>query len=78
MGCHALRHGIFLTQGSKHCLLSLLHWQAGSLSLSTTWEALSLFIQLTQQTLMEVLLGGQYHVVGTEAANLGSNILAVT
>ena len=31
-----------------------------------------------QQTLMEVLLRGQYHVMGTEADNLGSNILVVT
>ena len=45
---------------------------------STTWEALSLFIQFIQQTLMEVLLRGQYHVMGTEADNLGSNILTVT
>ena len=31
VGCHALLHGIFLTQGSN---LSLLHWQGYSLSLS--------------------------------------------
>ena len=32
-GCHALLQGIFPTQGSKLCLLHLLHWQAGSLPL---------------------------------------------
>ena len=32
-GCHALLQGIFLTQGSNPCLLCLLHWQAGFLSL---------------------------------------------
>ena len=26
VGCHALLQGIFLTQGSNRCLLSLLHW----------------------------------------------------
>ena len=31
MGYHALLQGIFLTQGSNPCLLSCLHWQAGSL-----------------------------------------------
>ena len=31
VGCHALLQGIFLTQGSNPCLLSLLHWQVGSL-----------------------------------------------
>ena len=36
---HALLQGIFLTQGSNPHLLHLLHWQAGSLPLSTTWEA---------------------------------------
>ena len=30
MGCHALLQGIFLTQGLKRCLLSLLHWQVCS------------------------------------------------
>ena len=30
---HALLQGIFLTQGSNPRLLSLLHWQAGSLPL---------------------------------------------
>ena len=33
MGFHALPQGIFLTQESNLCLLCLLHWQAGSLSL---------------------------------------------
>ena len=31
MDCHALLQGIFPTQGSNLCLLSLLHWQLGSL-----------------------------------------------
>ena len=31
--------GIFLTQRLNPCLLRLLHWQAGSLPTSTTWEA---------------------------------------
>ena len=35
MGCHALLLGIFLTQGSNPCLLCLLHWQAGYLTLVT-------------------------------------------
>ena len=34
VGCHFLLQGIFLTQGSNPSLLCLLHWQAGSLSLS--------------------------------------------
>ena len=34
MGCHFLLQGIFLTQGSNLCLLSLLHWQKDSLPLS--------------------------------------------
>ena len=32
--CHFLLQGIFLTQGSNSCLLSLLHWQMGSLPLA--------------------------------------------
>ena len=34
VGCHFLLQGIFLTQGSKPNLLSLLHWQSGSLPLT--------------------------------------------
>ena len=33
-GCHFLLQGIFPNQGPNPCLLSLLHWQAGSLPLS--------------------------------------------
>ena len=33
VGCHVLLQGIFPTQGLNPCLLSLLHWQAGSLPL---------------------------------------------
>ena len=36
--CHPLLQEIFLTQGSKPHLLSFLHWEAGSLPLSTSWE----------------------------------------
>ena len=39
VGCHALLQGIFPTQGSNLHLLHLLHWQAGSLTTSATWEA---------------------------------------
>ena len=38
MGCHAFLQGFFPTQGLNLCLLCLLHWQAGSLPLNTTWE----------------------------------------
>ena len=31
VGCHFLLQGIFLTQGSKPCLLGFLHWQVSSL-----------------------------------------------
>ena len=34
VGCHALLHGIFLTQGSNSRLSRLLHWQVGSLPLA--------------------------------------------
>ena len=40
IGSHVLLQGIFPTQGSNLCLLCLLHWQAGSLLL-TTWETYS-------------------------------------
>ena len=33
-GCRALLQGIFPTQGCNPCLLSLLHWKAGSLPLA--------------------------------------------
>ena len=33
VGCHFLLKGIFLTQELNPCLLRLLNWQAGSLSL---------------------------------------------
>ena len=39
VGCHTFVQWIFLTQGSNPHLLCLLHWQAGSLPSSTTWEA---------------------------------------
>ena len=34
VGCPALLQGIFLTQGSNPHILSLLHWQVGSLPLA--------------------------------------------
>ena len=34
VGCHALLQGIFLNHGSNSHLLSLVHWQADSLSLA--------------------------------------------
>ena len=33
VGCHVFLQGIFLIQGLNLCLLGLLHWQAGSLTL---------------------------------------------
>ena len=36
--CHVLLQGIFLTQGLNLCLLHLLHWQAGSFTMSATWS----------------------------------------
>ena len=35
VGCHALLQGIFPTQSSNPHLLSILHWQVGSLPLAT-------------------------------------------
>ena len=35
VGCHVLLQGIFPTKGSNPCLLCLLHWQAGSLPLTS-------------------------------------------
>ena len=40
-GCHFLLQGIFPTQGSNQRLLSLLHWQAGSLPLTLRGKPLS-------------------------------------
>ena len=34
VGCHVLLQGIFPTQGSNRCLLSLMHWHVGSLPLA--------------------------------------------
>ena len=44
VGYHALLQGIFPTQGSNLHLLHLQHWQAGSLTISATWEAPSYFL----------------------------------
>ena len=35
VGCHVLLQGIFPTKGSNPCLLCLLHWQVGSLPLTS-------------------------------------------
>ena len=37
-GCHARPQGIFLTQGWILCLLRLLYWKAGSLSLAPSFD----------------------------------------
>ena len=43
VGCHTLLQGIFPTQGKNSSLLSLLHWQVGSLPLVSTFVCL--FVQ---------------------------------
>ena len=40
VGCHFLLQGTFLIQGSNLCLLSLVHWQAGSLALAPPGKSL--------------------------------------
>ena len=42
MGCHVLLQGIFPTQGSNPCPLSLRPWQAGSLLLAPPGKPLGL------------------------------------
>ena len=42
VGCHAYLQGIFSTQGWNSCLLHLLHWQVGSLSLVSLGNSLSI------------------------------------
>ena len=41
VGCYALLQGIFPTQGSNPCLLRLLNWQSGSLSLVPPGKSLN-------------------------------------
>ena len=41
VGCHALLQGIFATQELNPCLLHLLHWQIGSLSLAPPGKPIS-------------------------------------
>ena len=43
---NALLQGIFLTQRSNSCVLSLLHWQAGSLPLVTTGKPVILYVYI--------------------------------
>ena len=40
----ALLQGIFLTQGSNTCLLSLSHWQAGSLPLAPPGKPIYIYL----------------------------------
>ena len=42
VGCHMLLQGIFPTQGSNPHLLSLLHWQEGSLLLAPPGKPLNI------------------------------------
>ena len=43
VGCHALLYRIFLTQESNGCLLCLLHWQVGSLTLAPPGKHVDLY-----------------------------------
>uniref|UniRef100_A0A8B9Y712 S-formylglutathione hydrolase n=1 Tax=Bos mutus grunniens TaxID=30521 RepID=A0A8B9Y712_BOSMU len=47
VGCHALLHWLFLTQGSNPRLLRLLHRQAGSFPLAPIWQVLEREKRLT-------------------------------
>ena len=47
VGCHALLHGTFLTQGWTSCLLCLLHWQAGSLPLQPPGKPMYICIYIS-------------------------------
>ena len=38
LSCHVLLQGIFTIQGLNLCLLSLLHWEVGSLPLAPPWK----------------------------------------
>ena len=44
VGSRALLQGIFLTQGSNTCLLSLSHWQAGSLPLAPPGKPIYIYL----------------------------------
>ena len=55
VGCHALLHGIFPTQGSSPHLLSLPHWQAGSLPLAPPGKLL--FTLRSQETIRKEAIG---------------------
>ena len=53
VGCHFLVQGIFPTQGSNLCLLSLLHWQANYLPLShlgSPWLYIWTYIYISVST----------------------------
>ena len=47
VGCHALLHWLFLTQGSNPRLLRLLHRPAGSFPLAPIWQVLEREKRLT-------------------------------
>ena len=46
MSFHALLQGIFPTQGWNPCLLGLLHWEAGSLSLAPPRKPIHIFLYI--------------------------------
>ena len=53
-GCHALLHGIFLTQESNPCLL---HWQADSLPSEPPGKLGALTIKIVEDDASSVLSG---------------------
>ena len=58
-GCHFLLQGIFLTQESNVHLLSLLHWQAGSLPLVPPGKPLLVRSMCLQFSCLHFLLRGK-------------------
>ena len=69
VGCHALLQGIFLTQGLNPRLLSLLHWQAGSLPLASPGEPPCLMYLAFYFSVLSVLLSPETllsHNIGDE------------
>ena len=62
VGFHTFLQVIFLTQELNTHLLCLLHWQAGSLSLSTTWDPCSINSVVVQSSSCAWLLVTQWTV----------------
>ena len=65
VGCHAFLQGIFPTQGSNFCLLCVLNWQVGSLTLASPWKPHIPYIQSIIQQVFSVcvcVLGGILNV----------------